>query len=496
MNVIKLKDYDIIPKKEKNSMNNIYINNQKDYLNLYQKYKKKYLDLKIYINSNRGGSATLTEEDPVNHNLERADINEEVVSILEKTLDTGNLGQNNCGIIPYLDYILKCSIRNDGLLINDNIREYFPQYYLWPNGDFIKQINEKPFYIMEKLDGDLTKYIIEQSYIRAYGSLEDRRYGFNAFKLYYDTLPKTTIESLFGWNHNNKYLSEEAIKILNEIKSKVKSHIVDILNSLQPKIIELHHNLIKRNYKYSDLKLDNIGYKILEDKNIKLYFIDVESGLFHLYKKYEKFQIVRVLDHQDLDKEFQIVSLSKDNKKANLKATSISIDPSSGILLQTVNNDFDMKNIDVNKLEIKDFDDEEEVRDFLEYLHGLSTYLQNYSVLGQYNLNSIYKLEPRIPIFNLDVIKEEINNITIGDSVLKKYNEEKKGKNYLQYRRSGHNDFFCIQICTVYLRLVRFDDYRQHPSNPKYRNDNFPPVDELFNDLDSLLLKLKEMYPY
>ncbi len=491
MNVIKLKDYDIIPKKEKNSINNIYINNQKDYLNLYQKYKKKYLDLKIYINSNRGGSATLTEEDPVNHNLERADINEEVVSILEKTLDTGNLGQNNCGIIPYLDYILKCSSSNDGLLINDNIREYFPQYYLWPNGDFIKQINEKPFYIMEKLDGDLTKYIIEQSYIRAYGFLEDRRYGFNAFKLYYDTLPKTTIESLFGWNPN-KYLSEEAIKILNEIKSNVKSHIVDILNSLQPKIIELHHNLIKRNYTYSDLKLDNIGYKILEDKNIKLYFIDVESGLSHVYQKYEKFQIVRVLDHQDLDKEYKIVSLSKDNKKANLKATSISTEP------------LNIQNIDVNKLEIKYFDDEqaeyaknEEVRNFLEYfLRGLSTYLQNYSVFGQYNLNSIYKLEPRIPIFNLDVIKEEINNITIGDSVVKKYNEEKKGKNYLQYRRSGYNDFFCIQICTVYLRLVRFDDYRQHPSNPKYRNDNFPPVDELFNDLDSLLLKLKEMYPY
>ena len=490
MYVIKLKDYDIIPKKEKNSINNIYINNQKDYLNLYQKYKKKYLDLKIYINSNKGGSATLTEEDPVNHNLERADINEEVVSILEKTLDTGNLGQNNCGIIPYLDYILKCSSRNDGLLINDNIREYFLQYYLWPNGDFIKQINEKPFYIMEKLDGDLTKYIIEQSYIRAYGSLEDRRYGFNAFKLYYETLPKTTIESLFGFNHN-KYLSEEAIKILNEIKSNVKSHIVDILNSLQPKIIELHHNLIKRNYIYLDLKLDNIGYKILEDKNIKLYFIDVESGLSHVYQKYIKFQIVRVLDHQDLDKEYEIVSLSKDNKKANLKATSISTEP------------LNIQNIDVNKLEIKYFDDEqaeyaktEEVRDFLEYLHELSTYLQNYSVLGQYNLNSIYKLEPRIPIFNLDVIKEEINNITIGDSVVKKYNEEKKGKNYLQYRRSGYNDFFCIQICTVYLRLVRFDDYRQHPSNPKYRNDNFPPVDELFNDLDSLLLKLKEMYPY
>ena len=229
----------------------------------------------------------------------------------------------------------------------------------------------------------------------------------------------------------------------------------------------------------------------MEDKNIKLYFIDVESGLSHVYQKYIKFQIVRVLDHQDLDKEYEIVSLSKDNKKANLKATSISTEP------------LNIQNIDVNKLEIKYFDDEqaeyaknEEVIDFLEYLHGLSTYLQNYSVLGQYNLNSIYKLEPRIPIFNLDVIKEEINNITIGDSVVKKYSEEKKEKNYLQYRRSGYNDFFCIQICTVYLRLVRFDDYRQHPSNPKYRNDNFPPVDELFNDLDSLLLKLKEMYPY
>ena len=192
-----------------------------------------------------------------------------------------------------------------------------------------------------------------------------------------------------------------------------------------------------------------------------------------------------------------VVSLYRLNKKANLKAYSIDL-LIPGYRKKELSTPLTIQNIDVNELEDKYLDDEpgsEEVRNFLN-LDELSIYLQDYSVFGQYNLNTIYKLEPIIPKFDLDIIKKEINSITtkLGSGLVKKYNEEKRGENYLQYRCSSHNDFFCIQICTVYLRLVRFDDYQRHPSNPKYR-DYFPPVDDLFNNLDSLLAKLEEMYP-
>ena len=153
----------------------------------YLKYKG--LDFKVQL----GGMNT-------------ADVNSEVVSILEKTLDTTNYGQRNCGIIPYLDYILKCTRDSKALTMNDSIKEYFPQYYLWPDGEFIKEINTKPFYIMEKLDGDLTTYIIEQSYIKAYGSLKlGPTLDIDTFWLYYETLPKI-IDGIFRRKHV-KYLS-------------------------------------------------------------------------------------------------------------------------------------------------------------------------------------------------------------------------------------------------------------------------------------------------
>ncbi len=436
--------------------------------------------------------------------MDRADINTEVVSILEKTLDTNNLGQNNCGIIPYLDYILKCGGRSDALTMNDSIREYFPQYYLWPDGKFIKEINTKPFYIMEKLDGDLTSYIIEQSYIRAYDSLEGGpTYEVKAFKLYYETLPKTKIIGLLGM-HPIKYLSKEGNIIIDRIKNDVYPYIIDILNTLQPKIIELHHNLIKRNHKYGDLKLDNIGYKILENEDIKLYFIDIESGLSQIKQDYYISQSVKVLNHTDTNNKYEIVSLSEDNKKANLKAYSyfVSDDLMLGDKKDQNSKPLVIENIDIDLLD--DFfrakSQERINQDFKNFLnsHGLITYLQNYGILGQYNLNAIYNLEPIKEKFNLDDIESAIEKITIkygtgiatGIGIDRKYNILTKGK----YRCNGHNDFFCIQICTVYLRLVRFDDYGRYQSNTRY-NNYFTPIDELFDNLESLLSRLEEIYP-
>ena len=300
-----------------------------------------------------------------------ADVNSEVVSILEKTLDTNNMGQRNCGIIPYLDYILKCTRDSKALTMNDSIKEYFPQYYLWPDGEFIKEINTKPFYIMEKLDGDLTTYIIEQSYIKAYGSLElGPTLDIDTFWLYYETLPKI-IDGKFRRKHG-KYLSRDALVMLAAIQNAVIPHIKDILNNLQAKIIELHLNLLKRNHKYIDRKLDNIGYKILEDKRIKLYFIDIESGLSQIDKGVVLYQTVRSLIPEHENYIYQITKLSQDKRKATIQSRNRL-------------NSAEYEEIDVDML-VTAYD---KFTDFLTS-HGLNSYLQDYSLFGQMLFRTIF----------------------------------------------------------------------------------------------------------
>ena len=67
--------------------------------------------------------------------------------------------------------------------------------------------------------------------------------------------------------------------------------------------------------------------------------------------------------------------------------------------------------------------------------------------------------------------------------------EENENLKFIKFRKIGHNDFFCIQICTVFLRLVRFDDYERHPSDENY-NNYFHKVDELFSNLENLFTHL------
>ena len=288
-------------------------------------YKINYL--KFYKNHiySKGGADRIieidsgdSEEISTKYNFEIAsDINKDVVEILEQITNTQNVGQENCGILPYKKYILKCPLYNSYQFpktLNNSIRLFFPQYYLWPDHHFFTMINGHSWYIMERLDGDLTKYILEQSYISKYGQLNNEfvvernlRIS-NGFKFYYEFLPRMTNRT-FPF----KLLNEKGTQIFNDIKENVKPHIKNILNKIQKKIIELHHNLIINDYIYKDLNLDNFAYKIV-DGDIKFYFIDGET-----LQKIDTTRIFNVKDHVvkigDKDKQtYEIINF--DNEKA------------------------------------------------------------------------------------------------------------------------------------------------------------------------------------
>ena len=169
----------------------------------------------------------------------------ETFKILFNIFNEKNLGQQNCGIIPYNNFIIKCIDRgfsSDAQKLNEKIKNYFPNLYLWEDSKFYKEIETKKFYIMERLEGDLTKYIMEQSYINFYNVLD------NNYKLYYESFPKTMINSIYFPYTTS--LSDSYIKNINEIRENVKPKITELLIQLQPDIIELHHNLIKNGYSY------------------------------------------------------------------------------------------------------------------------------------------------------------------------------------------------------------------------------------------------------
>ena len=129
---------------------------------------------------------------------------------------------------------------------------------------------------MEKLDGDLTDYILKNSYKKVYGVEDD-------YKFFYDRLPKTTDKyerDTIDINDNEqiKQTKLDNINKQKEIIDNVRKYIFEICYSLNTDIIFLHHQILKKGWLYQDLKFDNLGYNKNNDE-LQLFFIDEESGL-------------------------------------------------------------------------------------------------------------------------------------------------------------------------------------------------------------------------
>ena len=254
-------------------------------------YKQKYLKYKLKYNSIKNKNYIMTG----GSNLASIDIDENnVISQIINTYSTSNknLGQNNCGITFIDKYAIKCSAivsedyknkynnnddnkkqheLNNVKLINEELDGLFSKFYAWKNGDFynfIKVENDKyaMCYIMEKLDGDLTDYILKQSYFTTFNN-------YNNYDFYYDRLPKTNNDGIQPNDDN-----EENILNFDSMLNKIRPFIIRLCQDLNDKVIFLHHKCLQAGWDYGDLKFDNIGYKIINNE-IKLYFIDKESGL-------------------------------------------------------------------------------------------------------------------------------------------------------------------------------------------------------------------------
>lgn len=249
------------------------------YKQKYLIYKKKYLELK----SQKGGS------------IDVANINE--LDVANKIRNNNkNLGQNNCGVIFIDNYAIKCLDITDKKKEEDDQRyleyiekinvelvDFIPRFYKWTNDKLknfirINYDDENPQYaiciIMDKLDGDLTNYILRKAYFNTYNNYDN-------YDFFYERLPKTTI----NYTKIRNDTPDNFVKY-NKIIDEVKPNIFELCNCLNIKLLKLHHNLCKKGWWYKDLKLDNIGYKTKSNGDIKLYFIDIESGLFMKPDKY------------------------------------------------------------------------------------------------------------------------------------------------------------------------------------------------------------------
>lgn len=248
----------------------------KNYEQKYLLYKQKYLLLK----SQKGGTS----------HIEIADIDETEIENELNLKNIKNFGQNNCGIIFIDKYVVKCIEKTNDILdedenyvkyidsINNELAGCLPKFYKWKNNKLKNyiQINYdvspfNPLYavciIMEKMDGDLTKYILRKSYYETYKNMDD-------YDFFFERMPKTTMEYI-----SNRVDSVENQNKYQQMIYDIKFSIVELCNCLNMKLVLLHHNLIEKGWEYDDTKIDNIGYKIDSDGDIKLYFIDIESGL-------------------------------------------------------------------------------------------------------------------------------------------------------------------------------------------------------------------------
>lgn len=269
-----------------------------NYREKYFKYKNKYL-----IKKNQKGGV----EDKVEIDLDI--LKNEISENIKNVYDNNNYGLRNCGIFFIDKYAIKCLSlnednndlnREDKLKkiiyinkINKELSGLVPKYYKWPDGNIYNLIetnDENKKYaiveIMDKMDGDLTDYVLKKSYINAYGNLDN-------YDFYYNRLPKVQ-----GYCINKHEDSQENIQKFNQIKEHLTKYIFEICYSLNNQIIFLHHELLKRGWVYRDLKLDNIGYKI-ENSKIKLFFIDIESGLVNIFDQHTSFRSLNSDEYLD-----------------------------------------------------------------------------------------------------------------------------------------------------------------------------------------------------
>jgi hypothetical protein len=284
----------------------------------YLKYKNKYLELLGGVFYDKNGIDT------------------------NKWIKIDNNGQHNCGIyINKTDkQLIKCTsgildietiiITTDVESIKqynyiESLQPYFPKIY---DINYNQTLN-KTFMTMELFDGDITSIffdilpkialnktldecesiLFENDHNIILIDYEKKDLIYRIFKL---KIPRTIYKNIrdpYYEFHNyltdlNKITKSE----YNDFIDKLKLLINNFYNFIIIEIMKLLYKITLSGYKYIDYKFDNFAYKLLNDdeineynknhykcskkflnKNLFLYIIDYESGLF----KIDNFELVK-----------------------------------------------------------------------------------------------------------------------------------------------------------------------------------------------------------
>lgn len=193
-----------------------------------------------------------------------------------------NIGGQNFGIVFFSGYAIKVVAKSKdkiivteeqeaeayrkALAMNTVLKDLVVKRYTWPDtGLIFKVLRVEDYYykcyIMSKLDGDLSSYILRN----ACDTFEE-----------YELLKY----NIMLWSKNEELkLSKKELEVkIDKISPKVRL----LLQTLEKKIIDLHFKVESKGWTYIDLKLDNIGYK-MRDGQLSLQFIDHESGLNKMF---------------------------------------------------------------------------------------------------------------------------------------------------------------------------------------------------------------------
>jgi hypothetical protein len=500
--------------------------------NKYLKYKTKYTNLKknmvggmiinmpslyeLHINNKRNDDGFLIAD---------IDMNKIDRLINDQNINTNASGANNCGVLIDNQYFLKCDCTNIGvntgvninlLNINKYFPNLFPQYYAWPDGKMIRN----KWSIMDKLDGDLSEFILKYSFLETYKHLS-----------------KKILKDKFVEYRKNLFLqnlSYEENKEINKNKIDIKPHLTDLLIYLQKIMNNINIKLIHFNYQLSDLKLDNFGYKQTSAEIFRFYALDYESMLRRVDPSKDidenkwvtigNYKKIYISDDDDDDNEgafkYEVFHPHKDNEityEIDIYKVYEKNDDDTWSIRKLYNNGamagkysknltkFETeiivkKNSEIFNINVGKYGDDIKTYNWENFLliHGYKQHIEDMTMFDKYNIKSVFNINFDSKLLSFESIIIEINKLGFIFIKQQTFTNPISSLTSPEFIICKHtlesNDFFCIQKCITSYRLVRFDNNNYHLSNELYNSNEYEPVDELFENINELYDKLLNMY--
>ena len=373
--------------------------------------------------------------------LDKAILTPENLAFIQTELKKNihNKGQHNCGIIFINNYVIKC------------LKQM--------NSDDILKFNEqdsRESLTLEKINDEL-----EDEFVKYYKWTDDKIFN------YIEISESTDVVKIYARCILMKKLDGDLTDyILKKSYLMAFKNLTDFdfyyqrLNFRKDNSINFETESEENKQKFKEIKKSVVKfiYKILLSLNLQLIF------LYHgLLKKGWVYGDLK-LDN---------IGYIKENEECE-DIKLLFIDYESGLS--------NILDFNYNKPDYTDYLNE----------HFIYSYIGTYSIFGQDNLETMLGMDfsNAYPEFNK---KEEIIS-TLTEKNFKKSAEENISFRWIKFHFSSYNNFFVIQFFMGLYRLVFFDDYSRHMSNPEYNTYfNSFRIDELYFSIKDVYDKLDEI---